>query len=52
MKLLKFVGEWNELEKNFFWLRQPRTKFMEQCQEIKENWSGGRNFGIYFCVNL
>ena len=23
---------------------------MKQCQEIKQNWAGRRNFGIYFCV--
>ena len=25
-----------------------RTKFMKQCQKIKQNWVGKRNFSIYF----
>ena len=29
---------------------QSRTKFMKQCQEIKQNWAGQENFEICFCV--
>ena len=29
---------------------QSRTKFMKQCQEIKQNWTGQGNFEIFFCV--
>ena len=36
--------------KKYFSLRQSRTKFMKQCQEIKQNWTGQENFEICFCV--
>ena len=29
---------------------QSLTKFMKQCQEIKQNWTGQENFEICFCV--
>ena len=29
---------------------QSQVKLMKQCQEIKQNWAGRRNFGVYFCV--
>ena len=29
---------------------QSWTKFMKQCQEIKQNWTGQENFEICFCV--
>ena len=29
---------------------KSRIKSIKQCQEIKQNWGGRRNFGNYFCV--
>lgn len=29
---------------------QSRTKFMKQSQEIKRNWTGQKNFEIWFCI--
>ena len=48
--ILKSAGDWDELQKKYFSLRQARTKFMKQCQEIKQNWTGQENFEICFCV--
>ena len=50
MIILKFVGDWDELQKKYFSLRQSRTEFLEQCQEIKQNWAGQEIFEICFCV--
>ena len=33
-----------------YYMRNTRTKFMKQFQEIKQNWAEQRNFGIHFCV--
>ena len=29
---------------------QSWTKFMKECQEIKQNWIGQENFEICFCA--
>ena len=29
---------------------QSRTKFIKQCQEIKQNWTGSENFEICFSI--
>ena len=34
---LKLAGDWDELQNKYFSLRQSQTKFMKQCQEIKQN---------------
>ena len=34
----------------YFKILQSRTKFMKQCQEIKQNWTGQENFEICFCI--
>ena len=48
--IINSTGEWDELQKKYFSLRQSWTKFMKQFQEIKQNWTEKENFQIYFCV--
>ena len=48
--ILKSVGDWDELEKEHFSLRQSWIIFMKQCQEIQQNWTGQENFEICFCL--
>ena len=47
---MKSAGDWDELQERYFSLKQPWTKFMKQCQEIKENLTGQENFEILFSV--
>ena len=50
--MLKFAGDWDDLQKKYFSLRQLGTKFMKQWQEIKQNWTGQENFEICFYINF
>ena len=39
-----------DLNVHFLLNLQSRTKFMKQCQEVKQNWIGRGKFDICFCV--
>ena len=38
--------------KFFFAQTIPNKKYLQQCKEIKQNWTEPENSDIYFCVNF
>ena len=47
--VLNSAGDWDELQKKYFSVRQSWTKFMKQYQEIKQMWTGQENFVVVCC---
>ena len=48
--MLKFAGDWDELQNNYSSFKQSRAKFIKQWQEIKQNWTVQEKLKICFCI--